>query len=179
MLAKPAVPRLETIMRFSTVAVAAALTVVSVSTSLSGQRPDTQIDARSLQLLAQGRSLKAAGNLDGATDMLETAVAVDPRNRAAFVELGRVAEARELPGKAIRLYREALLLEPNDVTALQGQGSALVMKGAVVRARDNLAKIRTICKGPCPEAVQLAAIIAKGPPITTAQVVKPATPAKD
>jgi hypothetical protein len=27
--------------------------------------------------------------------------------------------------------------------------------------------------------VQLAAIIAKGPPITTAQVVKPATPAKD
>ena len=166
-------------MRFSTVAVAAALTVVSVSTSLSGQRPDDQIDARSLQLLQQGRTLKAAGNLDGATDMLETSVAVDPRNRAAFIELAQVAEARELPGKAIRLYREALLLEPNDVVALKGQGSALVMKGAVVRARDNLAKIRTICKSACPEAGQLAAIIAKGPPITTALVQKAPVAAKD
>ncbi len=166
-------------MRFSTVAVAAALTVVSVSTSLSGQRPDDQIDARSLQLLQQGRTLKASGNLDGATDMLETSVAVDPRNRAAFIELAQVAEARELPGKAIRLYREALLLEPNDVVALKGQGSALVMKGAVVRARDNLTKIRTICKGACPEASQLAAIIAKGPPITTALVQKTPVAAKD
>ena len=157
-------------MRFSTVAVAAALTVVSVSTSLSGQRPDTQIDARSLQLLAQGRSLKAAGNLDGATDMLETAVAVDPRNRAAFVELGKVAEARELPGKAIRLYREALLLEPNDVNALAGQGEAMVAKGAVERARQNLAKVRALCKSACPQATTLASVIAKGPPITTAQV---------
>ena len=179
MLANVAVRRLETLMRFSTVAFAAALTVVSVSTSLSGQRPDNQIDPRSMQLLAQGRSLKAAGNLDGATDMLETAVAVDPRNRAAFIELAKVAEARDLPGKAIRLYREALLLEPNDVVALNGQGTALVMKGAVVRARDNLAKIRTICKGACSEASQLAATIAKGPPITTAQVAPKPVPAKD
>ncbi len=167
-------------MRFSSVALAATLTIVCVSTSLSGQRPDNQIDARSMQLLAQGRELKAAGNLDGATDVLETSVAVDPRNRAAFVELANVAEARDLPGKAIRLYREALLIEPNDVVALKGQGEALVAKGAVVRARDNLAKIKTLCKGGCPEATQLAAVIAKGPPVTTAQVVdKKADAAKD
>lgn len=159
-------------MRFSSVALAAALTLVSVSTSLSGQRPDDQIDARSLQLLEQGRAAKAAGNLDGATDALETALAVDPRNRPAFVLLAQVAEARDLPGKAIRLYREALLLEPNDVQALKGQGEALVMKGAVVRAKENLAKIRTLCKGACPEAASLTATIAKGPPVTTAQVDK-------
>ncbi|KQM65856.1 hypothetical protein ASE75_06400 [Sphingomonas sp. Leaf17] len=159
-------------MRFSSVALAAALTLVSVSTSLSGQRPDDQIDARSLQLLEQGRAAKTAGNLDGATDALETALAVDPRNRPAFILLAQVAEARDLPGKAIRLYREALLLEPNDVQALKGQGEALVMKGAVVRARENLAKIRTLCKGACPEAASLTAIIAKGPPVTTAQVDK-------
>ncbi len=159
-------------MRFSSVALAAALTLVSVSTSLSGQRPDDQIDARSLQLMEQGRAAKAAGNLDGATDALETALAVDPRNRPAFILLAQVAEARDLPGKAIRLYREALLLEPNDVQALKGQGEALVMKGAVVRARENLAKIRTLCKGTCPEAASLTAIIAKGPPVTTAQIDK-------
>ncbi|MEG3164132.1 tetratricopeptide repeat protein [Sphingomonas sp. PB2P19] len=162
-------------MRFSSVGIAAALALVSVSASLSGQRPDDQIDARSLQLLAQGRTLVASGNLDGATDVLETALAVDPRNRGAFVLLAQVANTRGLPGKAIRLYREALLLEPNDVGALRGQGEALVAKGAVIRARENLVKIRTLCKTQCGDATQLAAVIAKGPPITTAQVAtKPA-----
>ncbi|HVF93619.1 MAG TPA: hypothetical protein VM900_04830 [Sphingomonas sp.] len=158
-------------MRVSSVALATALTLVCVSTSLTAQRPDDQIDARSLQLLAQGKAARAAGNLDGATDLLETAVAVDPRNRAAFVTLGEVAGARGLPGKAIRLYREALLLEPNDVAALSGQGQAMVAKGAVARARDNLVKIKTLCKATCAEATQLAAVIAKGPPpVATAQV---------
>ena len=161
-------------MRISSVAIAAALTLVCVSTSLSGQRPDDQIDARSLQLLAQGRTLVAGGNLDGATDVLETALAVDPRNRGAFVLLAQVANTRGLPGKAIRLYREALLLEPNDRVALQGQGEALMMKGAVTQAKANLVKIKTLCKTQCADATQLAAVIAKGPPITTAQVVKPA-----
>jgi Tfp pilus assembly protein PilF len=171
MLANRIVPVPETIMRVSSVALAAALTLVCVSTSITAQRPDDQIDARSLQLLAQAKAARAAGNLEGATDLLETAVAVDPRNRGAFVTLGEVAGARGLPGKAIRLYREALLLEPNDVTALSGQGQALVAKGAVTRARENLTKIKTLCKNACPEATQLAAVIAKGPPpVATAQV---------
>jgi Flp pilus assembly protein TadD len=101
--------------------------------------------------------------------LLETALAVDPRNRGAFIVLGDVAQARGLPGKAIRLYREALLLEPNDRLALKGQGEALVAKGAVSQARGNLAKIRTLCgKAPCPEAMTLSAVIAKGPPVQTA-----------
>ncbi len=165
-------------MRVTSVALAAALTLVCVSTSLSGQRPDDQIDARSLQLLVEGRAARTAGNLDGATDLIETALAVDPRNRQAFIVLAEVAETRGLPGKAIRLYREALTLEPNDIAALRGQGEALVAKGAVAVARGNLAKIKTLCKGACPEANQLAAVIAKGPPLTTAQVETKAPEAK-
>ncbi len=166
-------------MRTSTVALAAALAAVSITTSLNGQKPDEAIDGRSLELLEQGRALKAAGDLDGAVDALETAVAVDPRNRVAFVTLAQVAEARDLPGKAIRLYREALILEPNDVAALRGQGEALVAKGAIARARDNLAKIRTLCKSGCTEATALAAVIAKGPPVTTAAVVTKPTVVKE
>ncbi len=157
-------------MRYTAIAVALGLAAASLSTSLQAQRPDDQIDAKSLALLQQGRAAKAAGNLEGATDLLETAVAVDPRNRAAFVVLAEVADARGLPGKAIRLYREALLLEPNDVDALSGQGEALVAKGAVERAKANLARVRTLCKGACPQANVLAAAIAKGPPVTTAAV---------
>lgn len=167
-------------MRYSSLAVAAALTLASVSASVHGQRPDDQIDARSAALLTRGKAAQAAGDLQGATDLMETALAVDPRNRAAFDALAQVALQSGLPGKAIRLYREALLLEPNDVAALTGQGEALVRKGAVNRARDDLAKLRTACKGACPEVAQLSAAIEKGPPVEAAQAtVPPPTAAKD
>lgn len=160
-------------MRSLPLAVAATLALVSLSTSLSGQRAAAPVDARSLQLLTEARAARGAGNLDAATDAGEAAVAADPRNRAAFVLLGQIAEARSLPGKAIRLYREALALDPNDLAALSGQGQALVQKGAVNRARDNLTRLRTLCRSGCTEATQLTAAIAKGPPVATAQVVPP------
>ena len=163
-------------MRYTSVVAAIGLTLLTVSTSLAGQRPDDQIDPRSIALLEKGRAARAAGNLAGATDLIETAVAVDPRNRAGFVTLAEVARAQGLQGKAIRLYREALLLEPNDVVALRGQGEAMVAKGAVERAKENLAKIRTLCSGACSEGSTLAAAIAKGPPVTQVSAQVPTKP---
>lgn len=160
-------------MRITSVAIAAGLALVSISTSLSGQGAPAPVDARSVQLVAEAQTARAAGNLDAAADLLESAVAVDPANRRAFVMMGEVAASRGLPGKAIRYYREALALDPDDVQALQGQGAALVQKGAVERAKQNLAKIRTLCPAACAPANALAATIAKGPPIATAQAVKP------
>ncbi|MBR0551626.1 tetratricopeptide repeat protein [Stakelama marina] len=169
-------------MRFTAISAAIALTLVSVSTSLYGQRPDNQIDARSVALVKKGEAAQAAGKLEAANDNYETALAVDPRNRAAFVALGGVAHAQGLNGKAIRFYREALKLDPNDVTALRGQGEAMVAKGAVTKAEENLAKIKKICgsKG-CGAADQLAAVIAKGPPanVVAEQTVKPEPTSED
>jgi len=160
-------------MRLFPAALALSFAALSISTSLSAQRADTAIDPRSMALLAQGRAAAAAGNLDQATDLIETALAVDPRNRAAFIELASVAERQQLPGKAIRLYREALLIEPNDPGALRGQGEALVAKGAMGPARENLARIKTLCgKKPCPDAVSLTATIAKGPPASAIPAAK-------
>jgi Tfp pilus assembly protein PilF len=164
-------------MRITAISAAVALVVLTVSTGLHAQRPDDQIDPRSLALLKEGRADQAAGNLQGANDKLESALAVDPRNREAFVVLAEIARGSNLPGKAIRLYREALALEPNDVVALRGQGEAMVAKGAIGRAKDNLAKIKTICKDSCADANALAATIAKGPPVTsTAQAEEPTKP---
>ncbi len=152
-------------MRFTTVSAAIALTLLSVSTSLYGQRPDDQVDPRSMALLKHGQAEKAAGKLAEARGTLETALAVDPRNRKAYIVLAEVARGEGLPGRAIRLYREALNLEPNDLEALSGQGAAMVSKGAVVRARENLTKIEKICgNDQCDPATQLSAAIAKGPP---------------
>ena len=167
-------------MRYSTVAAAAALTLLTVSASLHGQNADTPVNPRSMALLEKGRAAQAAGNLDAATDVLETALAVDPHNREAYIVLGQVAQARGLPGKAIRLYRDALMLDPNDLAALKGQGEALVDKGAVQRARDNLAKIKALCgKAACSESGALAAVIAKGPPIATASAETTPKPASN
>ena len=163
-------------MRYTSVAAALGLTLLTLSTSLAGQKPEPPVDARSMQLLAQGKAARAAGNLNGAADFIETALVVDPRNRAAFVALADVARAQGLQGKAIRLYREALTLEPNDIAALKGQGEAMVAKGAVLRAKDNLAKIKQLCAA-CAEGTQLAAVIAKGPPaIVAAKVESPKAP---
>ena len=55
-----------------------------------------------------------AGNLDGATDVLETSVAVDPRNRAAFLLLAQVAESRHLPGKVADALGDLRTMRNND-----------------------------------------------------------------
>lgn len=165
-------------MRFTPFAIAAVLALASAATAIQAQRPDNQVDAKSLSLLATGKAQLAAGQTEAATDTLETALAVDPRNRAAYDALGDVARARGLPGLAYRHYREALLLDPNDLEALRGQGEALVAKGALVKARENLAKIRKICRNAaCPDATQLAAAIARGAPQAAMTTPATATPA--
>lgn len=155
----------EILMRVTTVSVAVALTFLSVSTSLYAQRADNQVDPRSMALLREGRAERIAGRLDSAIDHLESALVVDPRNRGAYIQLAEVARARDLPGQAIRYYREALQLEPNDREALLGQGEALVFKGAMTQARENLDRLRTLCgMGSCPEGDRLSASIEAGPP---------------
>jgi len=151
-------------MRLSPVAIALSLSLAGLSSSGQSQRPDDQIKPQSVELLRQADAARRAGELTRANDLLETALAIDPKNRAAYIALAQVAQAQQLPGKAIRLYREALGIEPNDVVALAGQGDAMVQKGAVERARANLARIRSICRVDCAQATQLATIIQRGPP---------------
>src|SRR5690242_11167391 len=91
--ARLGVPETEQVMRFLAPLVAISLVSVGLSGSAIGQRPDSQIDARSMALLGQGQAALKAGNLATADDTLETALAVDPRNRGAYIALGHVALA--------------------------------------------------------------------------------------
>src|SRR4051812_8767266 len=155
---------MESLMRLTPIALSAAIVVGTMASAGFSQKPDDQVDARSVALTQQAASLNAQGHYVEATDLLETALAVDPRNRAAYIGLAKAAQGEKLPGKAIKFYFEALKLEPNDVNALAGQGEALVQRGAVERARRNLDRIKTLCHNACPQATTLAAVIAKGPP---------------
>jgi tetratricopeptide (TPR) repeat protein len=164
---------MELLMRLTPIALSVAIAAATIASAGYGQRADDQIDPRSAALVEQAQQLSAAGRHNEAIDLLETALAVDPRNRGAYVTLGRVAQAQRLPGKAIRLYGDALRLEPNDVNALGGQGEAYVQRGALQRARANLERVRSLCGQPCPQAQQLATAIERGPPADVLAAQRP------
>lgn len=163
-------------MRFTPASIALAAVLTTVSSMGLSQKPDNQISPQSIEWQKAGEGARRAGNLTGATDALESALAIDPRNRAAYVELAEVARAQGLQGKAIRLYKEALLLDPTDVAAMAGQGEAMMEKGAVARAKEVLAQAQKLCKADCAPVGKLAAAIQKGPP-AVALTAKDAVPA--
>ncbi len=153
----------------------AGLAAAALAAPVAGQRSDDQIAPKSVQLMHQGQSLLAAGKLEEAEDVLETALAVDPRNRWAYVDLARVAERQRLFGKAIRMTSKALAIEPNDPDAIAVQGEAMVEMGATARAQENLQKLQTICGAKaCPQVAQLTAAITRGPSVAAAKT--PDTP---
>ncbi|MBV8972935.1 MAG: tetratricopeptide repeat protein, partial [Sphingomonadaceae bacterium] len=100
--------------------------------------------------LAAGDAALAAKHPSDAIDAYEAALTLDPKSAPAFIGLAHAYTAQGLPGRAIKFYRGALALQPNDLGALEGQGEALVARGATTRARVNLDRIKTLCKGDCP-----------------------------
>lgn len=162
-------------MRFSPLVLVLGLATSTLAIPAQGQRPDDQVAPKSIELMRVGESALGAGNLIVASDALETSLAVDPRNRAAFVVLARVAIKQKVFGKAIRLTNHALSLEPNDRDALAVQGEAMVEAGATARAKTNQAKLQKLCAAGCPQLSALSAAIARGPAIAS---VTPATAKK-
>ena len=154
------------------------LSGIALAAPVAGQRADNQILPKSVELMHQGQAAMTAGKLEEAENLLETSLAVDPRNRWAYVNLARVAERQHLFGKAMRMTEKALLIEPNDPDAIAVQGEAMVEMGATARAQENLQKLQSICgaKG-CPQVAQLSAAISRGPTVASAKA--PETPKKD
>jgi len=156
-------------MRLVASALAVSFAALACSAPVAGQRPDDQIAPKSVELQRQGEGLLAVAKFDQAEDALEAALAVDPRNRWAFVDLARVAEKQRMYGKAIRMANKALLLEPNDPDAIAVQGEAMVELGASARAQANLQKLQSICSKGCPQLAQLSAAITRGPSVASAK----------
>ncbi len=154
---------------------ALALSVLAgVTASVGGAEvPDT--NPRAEALLAEGRADMRAGELQGAVDAFEAALAVDPGQPEIYLELAEVSRRVGLQGKAIHYYREALEREPSNFAAISGEGEALVEKGAVEKAKRNLAKLESLCGEGCMETRALAAAIAAGPApqVLTAEALKP------
>lgn len=148
-------------MRFASVGIAISL-ALAVTASV-GQAEDRDADPRAAVLIAEGKAALAAGQPQRAIDFFEAALVVDPAFTPLFIELGEAARRDGLQGKAIAYYREALKRDPENLAAISGEGSALVEKGAIEKARANLAKLESLCGRGCAETQQLAMAIQRGP----------------
>jgi tetratricopeptide (TPR) repeat protein len=163
----------EILMRYAPAALALSL-VVAVTAS-AGQGAAAQPDPRAAALVAEGRSQLASGQPAAAVDSFEAALAIDPGYTAVYLELGEAARAQGLQGKAIHYYREALDRDSKNLAALSGEGEAMLEKGAVEKAKRNLAQLQSLCGNSCSEARQLAAAIENHPrqPVLTAEAIAP------
>ena len=144
-------------MRFAPAA--AALSLLVAVTSSVGYAGQEKADPRAMMLIAEGRAALAAGEVQGAIDSFEAALAVDPGYTPIFLELANAARAEGLQGKAIRYYREMLTRDPGNLAAISGEGEALVEKGAVEKAKRNLAQLKSMCGTSCPETMALQTTI--------------------
>jgi tetratricopeptide (TPR) repeat protein len=153
----------ELLMRFAPAAAALSLCLaMTASISLAGD--NAAPDPRAAALIAQGQSALAGGDPDAAIDAFEAALAVDPGYTPIFIDLAEASRQQGLQGKAIRYYREALERDPGNFAAISGEGAALVEKGALEKAKRNLAKLQSLCGDQCPETVALQSTIDRGVP---------------
>lgn len=164
-------------MRYTPAALALALAAM-LTASTSFGAPPAPLDPRAAALVQQGRAALAAGNAQDAVADFEAALAIQPGHVAIYLNLAEAARKEGMQGKALRYYRVALKLDPSNQYAIAGEGEALVEKGAVEKAKLNLARLEQLCGSKsCAPAQTLSAAIARGPApqvVTAAQVeVKP------
>ena len=161
-------------MRFAPAAAALSLALaLTASVSWGAQRDPSP---RAAVLIAQGQASLDAGDTQAAIDAYEAALTVDPAYTPVLIRLAEAARQEQLQGKAIRYYREALTRDPGNYEAIAGEGAAMVEKGAVERARRNLAQLESLCGSSCPQTEELARAIAQGPKdktVLTAEAVMP------
>ncbi|MEN3971310.1 hypothetical protein WJS89_01335 [Sphingomicrobium sp. XHP0235] len=150
-------------MRLTPVLIALGLTASTLAVPGFAQPADDELAPQSIALVEQGTAALRAGDLVAADNAFEAALVADPRNRAAYVSMAKVAIEQDLFGQAIRLTRKALTIEPTDRSALAVQGEAYAALGAVAKAEANIARLERICGQRCAEQDAISAAIKRGP----------------
>jgi tetratricopeptide (TPR) repeat protein len=119
-------------------------------------------NAQSVDLIVQARAAALANKPAEALDLYEAAILSNPVNPVPYVGLARTYETLGLQGKALRYYREALELSPNDVAVLESQALLMIAKGNTEKAQAGLTRIKKLCaKTACPAGVRVESALAK------------------
>ncbi len=156
---------------------AAALSLLLAVTASVSFGADRAPDPRAAALLEKGRTALDAGQVQSAIDSFEAALTIDPAHTPTYLYLAQAARAEGLQGKAIHYYRTALAQDPGNLAAISGEGAAMAEKGAMEKARRNLAQLQSLCGEGCEETQSLASALQRGPAaqVLTAEAATPDT----
>ena len=149
-------------MRFAPAAAALSV-LVAISSSVTYSQPRDELSPGAAALVEQGRAAVANGDIDAALDAYEAALVLSPGNVSILVNLAEATRLNGLQGKALHYYRDALAADPRNLAALAGEGAALAEKGALQKAQQSLARLKSICGNECEATQRLAAVIEKAP----------------
>ena len=100
-------------------------------------------------------------NWDTAMELLEKAVARDPKNADIHNLMGYTERNRGNLDAAFKQYEQALSLNPRHRGAHEYIGEAYLMAGNLPKAEEHLARLDKLCFFPCAEYKDLKAAIAK------------------
>ena len=138
----------------------------------AARRPDSSAFRRASEA---GQGASRRGQVHRGRRAFETALAVDPRNRAAYIALARVAQEQKLFGQAIRFTNKALgaRAERPRRARRPGRGDGRAWRGR--RARRKISpSCRSSARAAARSSPSLSATIARGPTVAAAK--PPATP---
>ncbi len=155
-------------MRFAPASLALSL-VFAMSASGGRSAPAEVLDPRAAALESDGKAALATGDVEKATDGFEAALAVQPGSTRLVLDLAEAARRQGMQGKALHYYRAVLARDSANPDAIAGEGEALAEKGAIEKARANLARLAQICGAGCDATKHLESSIA-------AALAKPAAP---
>lgn len=145
--------------RRSLIAILAAASVFAATPALAKLAASAALAG---DLIVQARAAQAANKPTEALDLYEAAALADPTSPAPYVGMARTYEALGMQGKALRYYREALDLNPNDVSVLESQAMLMIAKGNTEKAQASLARMKKLCaKTACPSVGRVDAALAK------------------
>jgi tetratricopeptide (TPR) repeat protein len=162
------------LMRYYPAALALSL-LAAVTASAAFSAAPQPLDPRAAALVQQGRTALGSGQVDQAIDSFESALTIAPGDAGIYLHLAEATRRQGLQGKALHYYREVLERDPQNLAAISGEGAALVEKGAVEKAKRNLARLQGLCGDRCEETQTLSAVLAKGPApvVIAAESLKP------
>ncbi|MEY4159612.1 MAG: hypothetical protein RLZZ136_233 [Pseudomonadota bacterium] len=153
-------------MRYSLAALSMSL-ALALSSSVLHSAPNQSLDPRAAALELEGKAALGAGNVQGAIDSFEAALAIQPGSVVLMLDLADANRKQGLQGKALHYYRVALGTDSQNLDAIAGEGGALVEKGAIEKAKRSLLRLESLCNN-CAQAQLLSAQIAKGPTVPAA-----------
>ncbi len=127
--------------------------------SSSGSSSSSSSSTVEIPTLGDVRADIKASRWAKAIEKLKLIIADSPRSADAHSLMGYSLRKSGQLDRALQFYNKALQLNPKHTGALEYQGELFVQTGKISKAKENLAKLKTICGTSCEEYEDLAKAI--------------------